>query len=405
MLTDLDEQMAKRRLQGIVAYGDTTLGDPDLTYLVGGALARGGIFVKRLRHEPLLVTSNLDIGSAKRLGRVGRIETSTAWGLEKIAAKYGRENSRQHLIKSILRGEGIDGRVSIYGRNDLASGVHLADELRKLGVRVVGETSPTVLESARETKSAAELASVREVGGKTAKVVEAVLRSLQNMKRKRAHLYSDRTRATVGLVKKLISSKLAEEDLIAPEGTIFAIGPSGADPHNAGHPTDPIKQGSLIVFDIFPQAATGYWFDLTRTFVIGRAERKAKRLYESVAEAQNASLDLIKDGVSSESVMLKACQVIEHRGYRTIREVFEGKTRSISSGFNHGLGHGVGLTIGERPYLSLRNKDPLKSRQVVTVEPGIYLPGYGGVRIEDTVTITSRGIENLASVDKQLELA
>jgi Xaa-Pro aminopeptidase len=405
MLSDLDEHMAKRKLQGIVVYGDTTLGNPDLTYLVGGNLARGGVLVKRLRHEPLLVTSNLDIGTARRLGRVRRIETSTEWGLEKIAAKYGRENSQQRLIKSILRSEGIDGKVSIYGRNDLALGVRLVDELRKLGVRVVGEASPTVLESARETKSATELASIRDVGAKTARVVQAILRSLGNMKRKRAHLYLDRTRATVGLVKRLISSKLAEEDLVAPEGTIFAIGPSGADPHNAGNPPDPIKEGRLIVFDIFPQGATGYWFDLTRTFVIGRAEGKAKRLFETVAEAQNASLDFLKDGVAGESAMLKACQVIEHRGYRTVREVFEGKTRSISSGFNHGLGHGVGLTIGERPYLSFLNKDPLKSRQVLTVEPGIYLPGYGGVRIEDTVAIKSSGIETLASVDKQLELA
>jgi len=405
MLSDLDEHMRKRKLQGIVVYGDTTLGNPDLTYVVGGNLARGGIFVKRLHHEPLLVTSNLDIGTARRLRRLRRIETSTEWGLEKLAAKYGRENTQQYLIKSILRSEGIDGKVSIHGRNDLASGVRLADELRKLGARIVGETSPTVLESARETKSAREIANIRDVGAKTAEIVEATLSSLQNMKRKRGHLYLEGTRATVGRVKKLISSKLAEQDLIAPEGTIFAIGPSGADPHNAGNPTDPIKEGRLVVFDIFPQAGSGYWFDLTRSFVIGRADLKAKRLFETVAEAQNASLDLLKDGVTGELAMLKACQVIEHGGYRTVREVFEGKTRSISSGFNHSLGHGVGLTIGERPYLSFLSKDPLKSGQVVTVEPGIYLPRYGGVRIEDTVVITARGTENLASVDKELELA
>jgi Xaa-Pro aminopeptidase len=405
MLSDLDEHMSKRKLQGIVVCGDTTLANPDLMYVVGGNLARGGIFVKRLHHEPLLVTSNLDIGTARRLGQVRRIETSTEWGSEKIAAKYGRENAQQHLIKSILRGEGIDGKVSIYGRNDLATGIRLADELRKLGVRIVGEASPTVLESTRETKSGKEIANIRDVGARTGKTVETILRSLQSMKRKRGHLYLKGTRATVGYVKKLISSKLAEEDLIAPEGTIFAIGPSGADPHNAGDPSDPIKEGRLIVFDIFPQAGTGYWFDLTRTFVIGRADVKAKRLFETVAEAQNASLDLLEDGVTGESAMLKACQVIEHHGYKTVREVFEGKTSSISSGFNHSLGHGVGLTIGERPYLSFLSKDPLKSRQVVTVEPGIYLPGYGGVRIEDTVAITARGIDTLASVDKEPELA
>jgi Xaa-Pro aminopeptidase len=87
-----------------------------------------------------------------------------------------------------------------------------------------------------------------------------------------------------------------------------------------------------------------------------------------------------------------------------VREVYEGKAKSISSGFNHSLGHGVGLTIGERPNLGLLSKDPLKVGGVVTVEPGVYLPKYGGVRIEDTVKITQKGYENLARVEKELEI-
>jgi Xaa-Pro aminopeptidase len=335
---------------------------------------------------------------------VKRISTFTEWGFEKIAAKYGRENAQQHLIASLLRSEGIHGKVSICGRNDLASGIRLADDLRKLGTKVVGESSPTVLESVRETKSREEIEKVRDVGTKTARVVEAVMEFLRNTRRKRGRLYMGRATVTVGLVKKLISSKLAQEDLIAPEGTIFAMGASGGDPHNAGIPSDQIKEGRLIVFDIFPQSGTGYWFDLTRSFVIGRADAKAKRLFETVSEAQNTSLDFLRKGVTGEEAMIRACQVIEHAGYRTVRDVFEGRSKSVSSGFSHSLGHGVGLTIGERPYLSFLSRDPLKSGQIVTVEPGIYLPRYGGVRIEDTVVITPRGIDNLTSIDKELEL-
>jgi len=404
MLNDLDEQLAKRKLQGIVVFGDTTLGNPDLTYVVGGNLVRGGLYVKRFRHEALLVVSNLDFGTARSLGRVKRISTFTEWGLEKIATKYGRENAYPHLIRSVLRDEGISGGVSIAGRNDLASSIHLADELRGLGMHVVGEVSPTVLESARETKSRAEVDEVRRVGGKTAKVVESVFVMLKRMKRKRARLYLGSRKATVGLVKRMISSKLAEEDLNAPEGTIFAIGASGADPHSAGNPRDAIKEGKLIVFDIFPQAGTGYWFDLTRSFVLGRADSKSRKMFETVEQAQKASLDMLKAGVTGEAVMLEACRVIEHAGYKTVRDVFEGRSKSIFSGFIHSLGHGVGLTIGERPYLSFLSREPLRKGQIVTDEPGIYLPLYGGVRIEDTVAVTGRCIENLASVDKQLEL-
>ena len=404
MLKNLDYEMAKRNLQGVVVYGDTTLGNPDLAYLAGGNLARGGIYIKRLGHEPLLLTSGLDIATARRLGRVKRIQTYSEWKLEDLSAKYGRDNAYPHLITTILKSEGIHGDVTVSGRNDLSSGVHLVDELRRLGTQVVGETSPTVLESTRETKNQTEIAEIRRVGRKTAEIVESVSKTLRNMKRKRGHLCLGKERATVSEVKKLISSKLAQQDLTAPEGTIFAIGSSSADPHNAGIPTNPIKEGKPIVFDIFPQADTGYWFDLTRSFVVGKADAKAKRLFEAVSEAQNDSLDMLREGVTGEAAMLEACRVIERHGYRTVREIFEGKSKSIDSGFTHSLGHGVGLTIGERPYLSFLSKDPLKHGQVVTVEPGIYLPKYGGIRIEDTVLITPKGVDNLASTDKELEL-
>jgi Xaa-Pro aminopeptidase len=404
MLKHLDEEMEKRGLQGIVVFGDTTLGNPDLTYVVGGNLVKGGIYVKRSDHEPLLVISNFDIGAARKLRRVRRTETLTEWGFEKLGERYGRANAFSHLFASILRKEGIKGKVGIYGRNDLASGIRLADQLRKLGIKVTGESSPTVLEAAREIKSREEIQELRRVGNKTGKVVSVVLDTLRNMKRKRRRLHLGKHLATIGLVKKLILSSLAKENLMAPEGVIFAAGASGADPHNMGIPGDVIKEGRLIVFDIFPQAETGYWFDLTRSFVIGRAEAKARQLFEAVYYAQSTTLDFLRDGVTGEEAMSKACHLIEERGYRTIREIFEGKTTSISSGFNHSLGHGVGLTISERPYLDFLSKDPLRSGHVATVEPGVYSPHYGGVRIEDTVVITPRGADNLASVEKELEL-
>ena len=254
MLNDIDEEMLKRNLRGIVVFGDTTLGNPDLTYVVGGNLARGGYYIKRFNHEPLLVTSNLDLGTARKLHRVKRISTFTEWGLEKLTRKHGRANAFPFLLSTILRKEGIQGKVALYGRNDLALGVRLVDQLRKLGVKVTGESSPSVLEAARETKSRVEIEELQRVASKTAKVVNSALDVLRNMKRKRGRLHLGNRPATVGAVKKLIARELAMVNLVAPEGTIFAIGASGADPHNAGNPGDPIKDGRLVVFDIFPQA-------------------------------------------------------------------------------------------------------------------------------------------------------
>jgi Xaa-Pro aminopeptidase len=410
LINDIAIEMQKRGIQGIFVVGgngfrDTTVGDPEFGYVAGGNLARGGVYFKRVGKRPLLVVSNLDVGTARKLRGSKRITTLTDWGMEKLSAKYGgREKAFPHLLTAILRRERVRGRVGIYGRNDLAFGLNLADQLRKLGFKVIGESTPTLIERARETKSGDEIQEIRNVGRKTARIVNNVLDAIRNAKRKRGHLQLGGHRAMVGEVKRLIGLELSREGLTAPEGTIFAIGPSAADPHNSGNASDELKPGKLIVFDIFPQSESGYWFDLTRSFVIGRANTKARRIYEAVEEAQSVSLHFLRPGVTGEAAMGKACDAIERRGFRTVREIFEGKTKRIGSGFTHSLGHGVGLTIGERPYLSFQSRDPLRVAQVVTVEPGIYLPNYGGVRIEDTVAITSRGVEQLGRVEKELEL-
>ena len=403
LIKDLDAEMAKRGVSGIVVLGATTLANPDLIYAVGGNLARGGIYFKRKGNNPLLLVSNVDVGTARKLGVVRRIETYTQWGFEELWTRS--DEAMAHLISAVLRHEGVSGKVGLFGRSDLASGIYLANRLGALGVRIVGGQPPTILEAARETKDKREIDEIRNVGRKTAEIVSEIVNNLSKMKRIRGHFQIGKRRATIGLVKSMISTKIANKGLIAPEGTIFAIGPSSADPHNSGVNTDEIKEGRLIVFDIFPQAESGYWFDLTRTYVVGRAGPKAKHVFETVYEAQATSLDVLEAGLTGEEAMLAACDVIERAGYRTVRAVYEGKSKNVSSGFNHSLGHGVGLTIGERPNLSLLSKDPLRAGGVVTVEPGVYLPKYGGVRIEDTVQITRNGYEQLANVGKELEIA
>ena len=406
MLIDIDKEMETRGVDGIIVLGDTTLANPDLTYVVGGSLARGGIYFKRIGNEPLLLTSNLDVATARKYRIVKQTKTFTELGYEKLAAKHGRDNAYPRLIRIILDQLGISGKVALFGRSDLAGGIYLADQLRKIGVAVIGEKSPTILESARETKTTNERSLIRDVGLKTSRIVDGIIDSLRNLQNRRGHLYAGKRRATVGLVKEWISIALAKEGLIAPEGTIFAPGAASADPHNAGNPHQELKPGKPIVFDIFPQSERGYWFDLTRTFVLGRADAKTFKLFETVKGAQVAALDSMKDSVPCKQVMMTACNVIELNGYRTLRRLYRGETTNVTSGFIHSLGHGVGLTIGERPYLSLLSTERLTDSQIVTVEPGIYLPGFGGVRIEDTVAITGNGVDILDTVHQdELEVS
>jgi Xaa-Pro aminopeptidase len=169
---------------------------------------------------------------------------------------------------------------------------------------------------------------------------------------------------------------------------IVAAGPNGALPHaEPGERT--IGSGELVVFDMGAQLE-GYCSDGTRTYATGEPGEAARAVYEVVRGGQLAALDAIRPGAGGEAVDAVARKAIEAAGY--------GKR------FGHGLGHGVGLEVHEAPRLSPRSDDVLAVREVVTVEPGVYLPGEFGVRIEDLVVIAEDGHRNLSSLPKELQL-
>jgi Xaa-Pro aminopeptidase len=169
---------------------------------------------------------------------------------------------------------------------------------------------------------------------------------------------------------------------------IVAAGPNGALPHAEPGERE-IGRGELVVFDMGAQL-DGYCSDGTRTFATGEPGEEAREVYEVVREAQAASLEEVRAGVKGEDVDAVARKVIEAAGH--------------GDRFGHGLGHGVGLEVHEGPRLSLRSDDVLAPGEVVTVEPGIYLPGELGVRIEDLVVVTEDGLRNLSTLPKELQL-
>lgn len=169
---------------------------------------------------------------------------------------------------------------------------------------------------------------------------------------------------------------------------IVAAGPNGALPHAEPGERE-IGRGELVVFDM-GAAIDGYCSDGTRTFATGDPGEEAIEVYEVVRRAQQASLEAIRAGIDGEEVDKVAREVIDAAGH--------------GDRFGHGLGHGVGLELHEAPRLSLRSDDVLAPGEVVTVEPGIYLPGELGVRIEDLVVVTENGLRNLSSLPKELQI-
>ncbi|MBV9618972.1 MAG: aminopeptidase P family protein [Verrucomicrobia bacterium] len=176
--------------------------------------------------------------------------------------------------------------------------------------------------------------------------------------------------------------------------TIVAGGDQACDPHERG--SGPLPANSLIILDIFPRdSRSGYWGDMTRTVVRGRASDAQRKLWQTVLDGQELALREIKDGVDGMTIHKAIQALFKKRGYPT--EVRNG----VSVGFFHGTGHGLGLDIHEHPRLQ---KVVLKDRQVVTVEPGLYYPGLGGVRHEDVVVVTKSGCKILSKFPKPLEI-
>jgi len=402
MLEALDALMTERRIDAVLVYGSSTFGNPELCYVVGANLARGGIYVKQRMKDPVLIVSNIDSGEASK-GLVKDVRTYSEYGYERLVARYGRNKAGSLLFDRILKKHRTKGRIGLYGRNDANDVLELSKRLRRLGYTIVGEPHPSVLEAAMETKTLLETDKIGNVGKKTERVVKKIIEFLKNCEIEGEYLTHEEKKVTVGIVKVLTRRYLAEENLVAPEDVIIAVGPKSADPHYPGVDSDLVMIDQPIVFDIFPQEIGGYCFDMTRTFVFGKASERIRKMYEAVREAQQITFDLIEEGRRAETLMNTVCDHFAGNGFKTIRDLVRGVKEAEKVGFVHSLGHGVGLTIGERPYLSLNSDDVLKSGNVFTVEPGLYDPEFGGVRIEDVVALTESGVTNLTSYEKTLD--
>jgi Xaa-Pro aminopeptidase len=208
-------------------------------------------------------------------------------------------------------------------------------------------------------------------------------------------LWLDGSPLTSERIKKLINVKLMERDCVA-QHTIVAGGDQACDPHDEG--SGPLPAHRSIIFDVFPRsAATRYFADMSRTVIRGTASPELKRLYQAVKDAQEEAITRVRPGADGTKIHQGICDRFDAAGYAT------GLVNGRMQGYFHGTGHGVGLDIHEHPRIS-RNGSILQEGEVVTVEPGLYYPGLGAVRIEDMVLVTRDGCRNLTNYPKTFEL-
>ncbi len=262
----------------------------------------------------------------------------------------------------------------------------LAFELQALGFEI--EAVKSSVFPARETKPDAELRFIREGNRCSAAGIRAAEEMLRQSKVKNGYLYCDGKRLTSERLRESIEMACLAKGSV-PMDTIAAGGDQACDPHCAG--SGPLRANELIIVDVFPRVAkTGYFGDMTRTFLKGRPSEAQRSLVAAVRGAHRQAIRRVKTGVNGKTIHASVQKYFEDRGYQTTRDERGAK------GFFHGTGHGLGLEVHEAPRVSILDHR-LKRNSVITIEPGLYYPGLGGCRVEDVVAVQDDGPKKLSA--------
>jgi Xaa-Pro aminopeptidase len=362
--------------------------DANMLYAVGMFVPDPFIFL-RAHGRNYVVMSDLEIDRARHQAAHCHV-LSLGAHQQKLRRAGVRKIGFAEVIRLLLREKRI-GSVLVPGNFPLG----LANELQKLGARV--KVRPGAFFPDREQKSPAEVKNISaalvmaEVG--MAEGIQVL--KMARIARDRRLIYHNAP-LTSEKLRAVIDTAILQTCGLASH-TIVAGGKQGCDPHEIGH--GPLRANEPIILDIFPRSQkTGYFGDITRTVVRGRASEAVRRLYDTVREGQKLAFKKIRSGTPTAEVHQTVQDYFNREGYRT------GRHKGRMQGFFHGTGHGLGLEIHEAPRLGATSTGRLKDRQVVTVEPGLYYPELGGVRIEDVALVTTSGYRNLTRFEKVLEI-
>ena len=362
--------------------------DADMLYAVGMFVPDPFIFLRSSGRNSV-VMSDLEIDRARK-----QAPHCSVLSLSRYQRKLRREGIERPGVADVisaLLGERDIRHVMV--PHDFSYG--LAAELQRRGIRLTPRPGNFFPE--REHKSAAEVRKLSaallmaEIG--MAEAIQVLQRA--KITRDRRLLYHD-VPLTSEKLRAVIDTAILQAGGLANH-TIVAGGRQGCDPHEEGH--GPLRADEPIILDIFPRSQkTGYFGDITRTVVRGRASEAVRKLYDTVLRGQKLAFQKMRPGVPTAQVHRAVQEFFEQAGYRT------GRRDGRMQGFFHGTGHGLGLEIHEAPLVGANSAGELQTGHVVTVEPGLYYPDLGGVRLEDVALVTKTRPRNLTRFEKVLEV-
>ncbi len=387
MKSDLDKIMQDRKLDAILVLGDAEHNSP-MYYMTGGGHVNAATLIKPQGEEATLFCNDMEREEAANTGL--KVALYSKYSLKEL-----RKEAKEDLImigairlQKMLTDCGVtSGRIGVYGHTDLSSSFSMLTATQRLmpDVEFIGESAmDSVFLVAMETKTEEEVERIRKMGRITTEVVGKVQAFLtgHTVDANEVLVKADGKPLTVADVKAKINLWLAERGAENPEATIFAIGRDAGFPHSIGTPSDPIRLGKTIIFDIFPcEAGGGYFYDFTRTWCLGYPPKAEQKLYDEVREVYETVIGKMEVGMPFGELQKLTCELFEAQGHQSPLN-----TEAPLEGYVHSLGHGLGLNVHERPWARIEQKDGLLQPGVVfTIEPGLYYPEKGmGVRLENT---------------------
>ena len=381
----------------LLFYGDSYR-FPDL-YHVTRFLAPDPFIALEQGAERIVITNSLEQGRAEKESRATAVRNVDEFGHRELTAQGLPSDEVTATVMERFLAERSLSRVGVPRYFPIG----LADQLRGRGIELVVAQD---LEARRRAKRPDEIGSLEAAQRATEEAWAAAVEVLRH-----AGVAPDGTLRLDGEVftaerlRAVVERELLARDCHVPEGTITAPGTQAADPHASG--TGPLRANEPIVMDIYPQHRSRYYADMTRTVSKGQPPDAICRMYEVVLRAQEAAIAKLRPGVTGKEVHELVEDIIFEAGYDTLRPGQRHRPDDpVVRGFIHGTGHGVGLEIHEAPSISRGRMGlvPLQPGDVVTIEPGIYDPEIGGVRLEDMLVITETGARNLTRAPKELSV-
>jgi len=371
----------QKELDGFLLIGDS-LCNLDIYYL--SRFFAPDRFAILATDSLIALVSGMEKGRALKESRADDVESISDYGIREKLEKFKKpEEAYVAVLKEFVSAHEIK-RLGVAG-----------DFPAKIYQDLAEDFALSIVESPvsewRAVKRPDEIEATRATQRACEHSMKAAIDLVRKSQPRGDVLFLDDEPLTSERVKFAIDVALLEKGCEATD-TIVAGGKDAADPHCNG--SGPLPANAPIVIDIFPRSKnTRYFADMTRTVLRGEADSEVLEIYEAVLAAQQAGLDAVKAGTTGREVHTRVCEVFEERGY----------PEKEGRGFIHSTGHGVGLEIHEKPTLS-EVGGTLQKGNVVTVEPGLYYPELGGIRLEDLVVVQEKGCNNLTTLEKQLIL-